>query len=159
MTDLCPDQQQYKIITGLFSSVQHPQSFLCCILCISPLSMISHSSCLSPKWVCASTWKNAQQIPLNIPGKTCKLRPQLPTKEEPVSDQSLICHPFCLWATPSVLVILLGFHCISFLHPDVLCFCSCLFSSQHHFRHKDSSHIPDCLVALEQVLTLIEHLC
>lgn len=95
MTDLCPDQQQYKIITGLFSSVQHPQSFLCCILCISPLSMISHSSCLSPKWVCASTWTNAQQIPLNIPGKTCKLRPQLPTKEEPVSDQSLICHPIC----------------------------------------------------------------
>lgn len=46
-----------------------------------------------------------------------------------------------------------------FSTPDVLCFCSCMFSSQHHFRHKDSSHIPDCLLALKQVLTLIEHLC
>lgn len=88
VTDSCPDQQTYKIITGLFSPVQYPQSFLCFILCILPPSIISHSSCHSPKWVCASTWKKCSADSFEHSWKYLQAQalPQLPTKEEPVSE-------------------------------------------------------------------------
>lgn len=63
--------------------------------------------------------KNAQQIPLNIPGNTCRLRPchSSPQRRSQYLNQSLVCHLFCLCITASVPVILPGFHYISFLHP------------------------------------------